>query len=166
MANFLQKRKKWFFERAFYITIADANIGSQKSLHTLFLKYLDHMLVKFEQNQIIQNFELFDKKMVNYFWQNVDAILEDVSVTKTIVWCWTINIKTIIFQCSKNYGSPTRTRVSRLKVAPNMADPISLNEKRPYRYKNYLVTENKREGLVDCGWSNNHLFSFLTCRSW
>ena len=24
-------------------------------------------------------------KMVNHFWQNVDAILEDVSVTETIV---------------------------------------------------------------------------------
>ena len=29
----------------------------------------------------------------------------------------------------QNYGSPTR--VTRLKVAPNMADPISFNEKRP-----------------------------------
>ena len=48
------------------------------------------MLVKAEWNrmvQILQNFELFDKKMVNHFWQSVDAILEDVSVTKTIIWC-------------------------------------------------------------------------------
>ena len=72
------------------------------------------------------NFELCDKKMVNHFWQSV---LEDVPVTETIVWCKTINLKTIIFQCSKNHGSPTR--VTRLKVAPNMANPISLNEKRP-----------------------------------
>ena len=47
----------------FYITIADADIGSLKSLHTLFDKYLylNHMLVEFEQNcvvQTIQNFEL------------------------------------------------------------------------------------------------------------
>ena len=53
--------------------------------------YLDHMLMKFEQNrmvQIIQNLELFDKnKIVNYFWQSVDAILEGVSVTETILWC-------------------------------------------------------------------------------
>ena len=45
--------------------IADTDIGSLKSLHTIFDKYLDHMLVKFEQNrmvQSIQNFELFDKK--------------------------------------------------------------------------------------------------------
>ena len=40
-----------------------------------------------------------------------------------------INLETIIFQCSKNYGSPTH--VTRLKVEPNMVDPISLNEKRP-----------------------------------
>ena len=33
--------------------------------------------------------------MVNNFEQSVDTILEDVSVT-------------IIFQCSKNYGTPTR----------------------------------------------------------
>ena len=47
-----------------YITIAHANIGSLKSHHTLFDKYLNHMLVKFEQNRMvrtIQNCELFDK---------------------------------------------------------------------------------------------------------
>ena len=91
MANLLQKN--WISNRAFYLTIADADIGSLKSLHTLFDKYLDHMLVKFEQNcmvRTIQNFVLFDNnnnKMVNNFWQSVDAILEDVSVTETIVWC-------------------------------------------------------------------------------
>ena len=30
------------------------------------------------------------------------------------------------FESSKNYGSPTR--VTRLKVAPNMADPISIKD--------------------------------------
>ena len=43
----------------------DADIGSLKSLHILFYKYLDHMLVKFKQNRMvrtIQNIELFDKK--------------------------------------------------------------------------------------------------------
>ena len=46
------------------------------------------MLVKFEQNrmgQTIQNFVLFDKKMVNHFRQSVEAILEDVSVTEIII---------------------------------------------------------------------------------
>ena len=51
-------------------TITDADSGSLKSLHTLFDKYLDHMLMKFEQNRMvwtIQNFELFDKKWLTIF---------------------------------------------------------------------------------------------------
>ena len=48
------------------------------------------MLVKFEQNRMVQttrNFELFDKKRVSYnhFWQRVDSILEDASVAEIIV---------------------------------------------------------------------------------
>ena len=53
----------------FYVSIADADIGSLKSLYTLFDKYLDHMLVKFKQNRMvrtIKNFEFFDK-MINNF---------------------------------------------------------------------------------------------------
>ena len=42
----------------FIFTIADADIGSLESLHTLFGKYLDYMLVKFRMVQTIQNFEL------------------------------------------------------------------------------------------------------------
>ena len=59
------------------LPITDADIGSLKSLHTLFEKYLDHMLVKFEQNHLIrniQNFELLGKKMINHFWESIDAI--------------------------------------------------------------------------------------------
>ena len=55
----------WFSNRAFYVTIPDANLESLNPLHTLCNKYLDHILVKFKQNcmgQITQNFELFDKK--------------------------------------------------------------------------------------------------------
>ena len=58
-------------------------------------------------------FWAFWQKLVNYFWQSVDANLKDVSVTEPIVWCLTINLKTIIFHYSKKYGSPTR--VTRLK---------------------------------------------------
>ena len=61
MANLLQKL---IFRSAFYVTIADADIESLKSLHTLFDKYSDHILVKCEQNRMvrtIQNFVLFDK---------------------------------------------------------------------------------------------------------
>ena len=63
--------KNWFSDRAFFfVTIADAGIGSLESLHTFFDKYLDHMLVKFERNRMvrtIQNFELFDKKWLTIF---------------------------------------------------------------------------------------------------
>ena len=57
----------WIFDRIFYVTIADADdTGSLKvSLHTLFDKSLDHMLVKFEQNRMVrtkQNYELFWQK--------------------------------------------------------------------------------------------------------
>ena len=56
--------KKLFSHRTFYVTITDTDTGSVKSLHTLFDKYSNHMLVKFEQNYMIRNkpnFELFDK---------------------------------------------------------------------------------------------------------
>ena len=42
MANLLQKL---IFRSGIYVTIADADIGSHKALHTLFDKYLNHMLV-------------------------------------------------------------------------------------------------------------------------
>ena len=45
--------QKLISARVFYITTADANIGNLKSLHTLFDKYLDHMLVKFEENRVV-----------------------------------------------------------------------------------------------------------------
>ena len=56
--------KNWFSDRAFLITIADPDIGIIKSLHIIFVKHLDHILVNFEQNRTvrtIENFELFDK---------------------------------------------------------------------------------------------------------
>ena len=56
---------------------------SLKSLHTLFDKYLDNMLVRFEQNcmvQTIQNIELFDKKWLT----NFDKVL--MSFWKMCLW--------------------------------------------------------------------------------
>ena len=41
----------------FYVTIADADIRSLKSLNTLFDKYLDHMLTKYEQNRMVQTIQ-------------------------------------------------------------------------------------------------------------
>ena len=61
--------------------------------------------------------------MVNSFWQSVDTILEDVSVTKSVIQ------RQSSFSVFKNYCSPTC--VTKLKVEPNMADPISFNEKTP-----------------------------------
>ena len=55
--------------KLFPITIANANIKRLKSLHTLFDKCLDHMLVKFERHFMVQttrNFELFDKKKTGF----------------------------------------------------------------------------------------------------
>ena len=69
--------KKWFSDQAFYVTIADVDTGSLKSPHTVFDKYLDPILVKFEQNhtvRTIQNFvQNFDKKLLTIFdkcWRN------------------------------------------------------------------------------------------------
>ena len=58
MAQNLQQ--KLISDRAFYVTITDADTGS-RSIHYL----IDHMLVKFEQNRMVrntQNFALFGKE--------------------------------------------------------------------------------------------------------
>ena len=57
-----------FSNRHFKLPYAD--IRSLKSLHTLFDKCLDHMLVQFEQNRMVRTipiFELFDKKWLTIF---------------------------------------------------------------------------------------------------
>ena len=57
MENLLQK---FIFRLCILnVTITDADFGSLKSLNTLFGKYVDHMLVKFDQNCMIQNVEFF-----------------------------------------------------------------------------------------------------------
>ena len=66
--------------------------------------------------------------MVNSFRERVDAILEDIPVTQTFFMLkYELNDYHPSF--SKNHGSPTH--VTRLKVVPNMANPISLNENLP-----------------------------------
>ena len=88
----------------------------------MFGKYLDHILVKFEQNRAvgtINNFVLFNKKWLTIFL-SVSPILEDISLTKN-------NCLVLKYEF-KDY---TPTRLTRLKVAPNTADPISLNENLP-----------------------------------
>ena len=74
----------------FYLTTAYADVGSLKSLHTLFGKHFDHILVKFEQNRMgrtIQKLALFDKHGSLFRHTHacsIDAILEDVSMTETL----------------------------------------------------------------------------------
>ena len=81
---------------------------------------MDHMLVKFEQNRIVrttQNFELFVKK-----WLTIsDKVL-------TPLWKTFLYLKQLFDAklYSKKYGSATR--VTKLKLAPNMADLSSLKD--------------------------------------
>ena len=50
---------KCIMARAFCVTIADAEIGNIKSLHNiLFDKYLNHMMVKFEQNRMAKPYKI------------------------------------------------------------------------------------------------------------
>ena len=69
-----------FSDRAFHLTVTDPDIGSLKSLKTLFDNYLDHILLQFEQNRMvwnIQTFGLFVQEIViNHFWESVDAIFK------------------------------------------------------------------------------------------
>ena len=44
---------KIFSDLVLYVIITDADNKSLKSLHKLFDKYLDHILVKFEQNGMV-----------------------------------------------------------------------------------------------------------------
>ena len=118
-----------------------------KSLHTLLDKCFNRTHAGKIWNRMIRklhNFEFFSQNMDKHFWESVDAILEDISVTYAIVRCVSINWKTIIFHCSKNDASPLR--VTRLKVAPNTVDPISLNESikvaLTYRVTMLLSTES------------------------
>ena len=56
-------------------SIADADIGSLKSLHTLFDKYWDQINageIWTKSYGLNLKFELFNKKMANHFWQSVD----------------------------------------------------------------------------------------------
>ena len=107
--------------------IANANIGSLKSLHTLFDTYLEYIPVEFETNymvQNVQNFEFFDKKN-RAFKQIFDKSL--TPFYKTFLQVKQLfNGKLLIFNLpkdSKNYGSPTRAI---RKVAPNMTYTTSM----------------------------------------
>ena len=55
-----------------------------KAIRGLCLTQLD---TKFTTGPNHTKFCAFWQKMINNFWQIVDAILEDISVTETVVWC-------------------------------------------------------------------------------
>ena len=109
----------------------------------------------------------FRQKMVNHFWKSIDAILEDVSVTETIIWWKTINLKTTIFQCSKNYGSSTR--LTRLKVEPNMVDldPVltkrerSLKSRKTCQVYRLLLKCLLEEVIIRCVFPRHFFFFFF-----
>ena len=104
---------------AFYVTIADADVGSLSlSIHYLINIWSTYWwnlnkIVLSEPYKILKCSRHFGRRFCD--WNNCLML--------------NINSETIIFQYSKNYGTPTR--VTRLKVAPNMADPISLSENLP-----------------------------------
>ena len=69
-AIFKSRRMATGRDRTFYVTITDSDIESLKSLQTLFDKYLDNMLVKFEQNRMIwERYKILSvlEKMVTTF---------------------------------------------------------------------------------------------------
>ena len=64
MVTYDTKSKNHFFAvnlllKLFSATVANANIGSLKSLHTFLYKCLYHLLVKFEQNRMGQKYTHF-----------------------------------------------------------------------------------------------------------
>ena len=95
------------------------------------------MLAKFEPNRIVRNVQnlsfwgktssfknIFDKALTpfckKFLWlkQLFDGKL---LIFRQLSFCVSISLFNTIVRCSKHYGNPTR--VTRLKVAPNMADP-------------------------------------------
>ena len=103
-----------------------------KSLHILFYKVFGPRADENWANRMvrtIQIFELFDQKWLTIFYKVLTPFWKTFLWLKQLFDAKLINSKTIIFKCSENYGRPSPTRVTRLNVAPNMADPISLNEK-------------------------------------
>ena len=78
------------------------------AIHTLFDKYLDHMLVKFEQIRMvrtIQNFELFDKNgkpFLTKCWRHFERRFCDWNNCLMLSY---IDLKTIIFLVSSCLSS-------------------------------------------------------------
>ena len=128
----------------FRVTVANADIGSIKSLHTLIWKlFVPHankiwtksygpnytkfwafwQKKKTKQNKTKTKTNKNKNKNTGFFKTIFDKQL--TPCWKTFMWLKQLfSFQTTSFQCFKNYGS--LTRVTRLKVAPNMTDPIRI----------------------------------------
>ena len=111
--------------KLFRATVAPADIGSLKSLHTFLLKCLYCMLVKKKTHTVLKPFLLVKKQTVlkPYLTKGSRHLGRRFCSWNNYCLMLINNWKTTIFQCFRNYGSPTR-----LQVAPSMADPISIKD--------------------------------------
>ena len=96
--------------KLFPATVANADIGSQKSLHTLFDTYLNHRLVKFEQNCMVQttrNLELFWQKpgFFNHFYNALTPFW------KTFLWLKQLFNGTLLISRQSSFSVPKITVV-------------------------------------------------------
>ena len=83
MEDLLQKKKEKIPIGRFYVTITDTDIGSVKSLYIIWKVFGPHdgeIWTKSYRTKWTK-FWAFWQKMVNHFWESVDAILEYVFVT-------------------------------------------------------------------------------------
>ena len=101
--------------------------------------------------QFTRNFDFFDKKKPGFLkpfltnrWRHFERRFCGWNNCLTLNYCF--------FQCSKNHGSPTH--VTRLKVAPKMADPISFKTQ-DSSLKYHVENSRKISGLLS---------SFVICR--
>ena len=100
------------------------------------------MLVKFEQNCIVQTTPKlwavwqrtgFFKTILAKRWRYFGRRFCTMDWNKGLMLkYWFPDYHLSVTQCSKTYGNPTR--VTRLKVAPNMADPISISKSLKCQY--------------------------------
>ena len=89
------------------------------------------MMMKFEPNRMvrtIRNFMLFDKKWLTIF----DKVL--TPFWKTFLWLKQLFDAKILIQRLSSFSVPKITALNtcnQVKVAPNIVDPISVNENLP-----------------------------------
>ena len=77
----------WHWKSIISLYIIDKSQNLERSVD----KYLNHMLVKFEQNYMVQTTQILsfwtkDGFLKKHFWQIVAAFLEDVFVVETIAY--------------------------------------------------------------------------------